>query len=121
MSRRGAKDLKRVGSAAGALPAVLEMCRHKLWMYLTLADVDICKAKEESLRKMMKEYSEVDTDLRVVQGIADQTSKLNCQRKELEEAIKSVLAALNKQVAERQVPEPAHATFLHLKVHLDLW
>ena len=25
------------------LNAVLEMCRHKLWMYLTLSDVEICK------------------------------------------------------------------------------
>ena len=25
------------------LNTVLEMCRHKLWMYLTLSDVEICK------------------------------------------------------------------------------
>ena len=28
----------------------------RLWMYLTLSDVDICKAKEEGLKKLLKEY-----------------------------------------------------------------
>ena len=57
VSRRGTKDIKRsVSSMPSSLPAVLEMCRHKLWMYLTLSDVDICKAKEESLKKLLKEY-----------------------------------------------------------------
>ena len=79
-------------------------------MYLTLSDVDICKAKEEGLKKLLKEYrfsigespkmsinvndywynnkqmlknkcdknvnnwmfSEVDSDLKVVQGMAEQ-------------------------------------------------
>ena len=27
------------------LNTVLEMCRHKLWMYLTLSDVEICKVE----------------------------------------------------------------------------
>ena len=57
VSRRGTKDIKRsLSSLPSSLPAVLEMCRHKLWMYLTLSDVDICKAKEESLKKLLKEY-----------------------------------------------------------------
>ena len=45
------------------------MCRHKLWMYLTLPDVDICKAKEESLKKMMKEFAELESDLKTVQSL----------------------------------------------------
>ena len=51
------------------LNAVLEMCRHKLWMYLTLSDVDICKAKEESLKKMMKEYNDIESDLKLLHNI----------------------------------------------------
>ena len=67
------QEIKRsVSSMPSSLPAVLEMCRHKfvhllffmrwnffvfrLWMYLTLSDVDICKAKEEGLKKLLKEY-----------------------------------------------------------------
>ena len=85
-------------------------------MYLTLSDVDICKAKEEGLKKLLKEYrfsigeypkmsidvndywynkkmlknkcdknlknwmfSEVDSDLKVVQGMAEQVKDVKVQ------------------------------------------
>ena len=39
-----ARDIKRsISSSPHSLSSSLEMCRHKLWMYLTLSDVDICK------------------------------------------------------------------------------
>ena len=56
-------------------------------MYLTLSDVEICKvgrkkccifeiahgkilqAKEENLKKMMKEYGDLESDLKVLQSI----------------------------------------------------
>ena len=38
-------------------------------MYLTLSDVDICKAKEESLKKMMKEYNDIESDLKLLHNI----------------------------------------------------
>ena len=53
------------------LNTVLEMCRHKLWMYLTLSDVDICKTKDDNLKKMMKEYNELETDLKTVQNLCE--------------------------------------------------
>ena len=44
VGRRGARDIKRsISSSPHSLSSSLEMCRHKLWMYLTLSDVDICK------------------------------------------------------------------------------
>ena len=66
--------------------------------YLTLADVDICKAKEESLKKLMKEYSEVDTDQKMVQNIAEQAGRLHNRCRELDDAVKTLLASINKQV-----------------------
>ena len=59
------------------LNSVLEMCRHKLWMYLTLSDVDICKAKEEGLKKMMKEFAELESDLNTVQSLCKSCLILN--------------------------------------------
>ena len=47
------------------------MCRHKLWMYLTLSDVDICKTKDDNIKKMMKEYNELETDLKTVQNLCE--------------------------------------------------
>lgn len=118
VSRRGARDIKRtISSSPSNLNAVLEMCRHKLWMYLTLSDVDICKAKEESLKKMMKEYNDIESDLKLLHNISDQSSKLRCPHKELDEALKSLLANLTKQVSDRQVTEPSHASFLQLNIN----
>lgn len=62
------------------LNAVLEMCRHKLWMYLTLSDVDICKAKEESLKKMMKEYNDIESDLKLLHNICKYINIFNDQK-----------------------------------------
>lgn len=46
VGRRGARDIKRsISSSPSTLSSALEMCRHKLWMYLTLSDVDICKVR----------------------------------------------------------------------------
>ena len=50
VGRRGARDIKRsISSSPSNLSSALEMCRHKLWMYLTLSDVDICKVKLSSI------------------------------------------------------------------------
>ena len=55
------------------------MCRHKLWMYLTLSDVDICKAKEENLKKMMKEYSDIESDVKLLNSICKYIMKDSVQ------------------------------------------
>ena len=64
---------------------------------------------------MMKEYGELENDLKLVQTIcknkqeeylsglsftfvADQASRLRCPHKELDEAVKSLLGNLSKQV-----------------------
>ena len=102
------------------MSCVLEMCRHKLWMYLTLSDVEICKAKEDSIKKMIKEYQEMEGDLRLIHSLLDQVrdlvleednckkvyvkvSKLNCPHKELDDSLKTLLGSLTKQVSGRQV------------------
>ena len=42
-------------------------------MYLTLSDVDICKAKEESLKKMIKEFNDIENDLKNLHNISAYT------------------------------------------------
>ena len=104
-------------------------------MYLTLSDVDICKAKEESLKKMIKEFNDIENDLKNLHNISaytfafviifsvfnnvfpgDQAAKLKCPHKDLDDALKSLLSNLSKQVADRQVSEQSQASFLQLNI-----
>jgi len=49
----------------------LDHCRQKLWMYISLEEVEISKAKEEHLKKMMKENREIEEDLSVLKAISE--------------------------------------------------
>jgi len=49
----------------------LEHCRQKLWMYVSLEDVEISKAKEEHLKKIMKENREIEDDLATLKAISE--------------------------------------------------
>ena len=48
-------------------------------MYLTLSDVDICKTKDDNIKKMMKEYNELETDLKTVQNLCEKNITFNPQ------------------------------------------
>ena len=73
VGRRGARDIKRsISSSPSNLSSALEMCRHKLWMYLTLSDVDICKVKL-SLYNLHSTYSrKCKTILNFIWTLGDQ-------------------------------------------------
>ena len=51
------------------LSALLDNCRQKLWMYVSLEDVEISRAKEEHLKKIMKENKDIEEDINALRLI----------------------------------------------------
>ena len=72
------------------LSNLLDHCRHKLWMYVSLEDVEISKAKEERVKKMVKENREIEGDISTLKMVADYTARLHCPHKDLDEINRQV-------------------------------
>ena len=58
-------------SNVSTLSNLLENCRQKLWMYVSLEDVEVSKAKEEQLKKMVKENREIEEDINSLRMISE--------------------------------------------------
>ena len=72
------------------LSNLLDHCRHKLWMYVSLEDVEISKAKEERVKKIVKENREIEGDISTLKMVADYTARLHCPHKDLDEINRQV-------------------------------
>ncbi len=94
----------------------MEHCRHKLWMYVSLEDVDVSKAKEEQLKKIVKENREIEEDVTTLRMIAEATARLHCPHKDLDDLARQMTAQLNRQLAERQNTDSQQSAYLDLCV-----
>ena len=54
---------------------LLDHCRQKLWMYISLEDVEISKAKEEHLKKILKENRDIEEDIGTLRMIGKISKK----------------------------------------------
>jgi hypothetical protein len=86
-------------------------------MYVSLEDIEISKAKEEHLKKIVKENREIEADAATLRQIGDYTSRLHCPHKDLDDLTRQMLAKLNGQLAERQNADTQQSTYLDLSVN----
>ena len=100
------------------LSSLLEQhCRQKLWMYVSLEDVEISKAKEEHLKKINKENREIEEDINTLRMIGDAGNRLHCPHKDLDEVTRALMAQLGRQLAERQSADTQQSMYLDLNVN----
>lgn len=121
------------------LSNMLEHCRHKLWMYVALEDVDISKAKEEHMKKIIKENKEIEADLGTLKVIGkavpflvphpfhahlksvcmfpgEAASRLHCPHKDLDDEARQLVNQLSRQLAERQSADTQQSMYVDLSV-----
>ena len=117
INKRAAREVRRGVINVSTLQNILQHCRHKLWMYVSLADVEISKAKEEHIKKMMKENREIEADIATLRQISEATSRLHCPHKDLGEETRQLINQLTRQLAERQNADTQQSMYLDLTVN----
>ncbi|XP_059079950.1 uncharacterized protein LOC131878066 [Tigriopus californicus] len=116
ISKRAARDVRRGAPSLRNLSQLLDNSRQKLWMYVSLEEVEISKAKEEHLKKIMRENRDIEEDINTLRMIGDATSRLHCPHKELDDLTRQLMGQLNRQLAERQNADTQQAMYLDLNV-----
>ncbi|CAG0882417.1 unnamed protein product, partial [Cyprideis torosa] len=85
--------------------SALEGNKYKLLVKIALENMDIAKAKDENLRKLLREVSAAEADLSILNQMADLVSSLHAPHAALDEALNSLSSSLNKQLQEKQGAE----------------
>lgn len=89
------------GQGSG-VTSTLEANKYKLLMKISLDDLEIVKARDESLKQMMVEIENLTEDVSVLNQINELTWTLHCNHTALDEIVKEMFEKLNKQLAEQQ-------------------
>ncbi|KAF9813936.1 hypothetical protein SFRURICE_008091, partial [Spodoptera frugiperda] len=80
----------------------MEGNKYKLLMRISLADLEIVKAKDENLRRIMHEVETLTEDVNTLTQISESVAALHTQHLQLEEIVREMLHSLNRQLSERQ-------------------
>ncbi|XP_069677397.1 rho guanine nucleotide exchange factor 17 isoform X2 [Periplaneta americana] len=116
IKRRSGTIRKPSTSCPGSVASTLEANKYKLLMRIPLDDLEIVKAKDENLRRMMSEMEHLAEDVATLNQITDLTASLHCQHSQLEEVVRDLLASINKQLAERQTSD-SQLSYLELTLN----
>lgn len=100
--KRKSGTIRKPVMGQGSVTSTLEANKYKLLMRISLDDLEIVKAKDESLRQMMLEIENLTEDVAVLNQISEMTWSLHCSHAPLDELVKEMLDKLNKQLAEQQ-------------------
>lgn len=73
-------------------------------------------AKDENLKRMLREMENLMEDVATLSQMSELVSMLHCPHSQLEDNIREMLSALNKQLAERQNSD-SQLSFLELMVN----
>ncbi|XP_065202410.1 rho guanine nucleotide exchange factor osg-1 isoform X2 [Planococcus citri] len=105
VKRRSSTVKKPLSSSPGSIASSLEANKYKLLMKIPLEHLDIVKVKDDNLRRIMKEMEFLSEDVNTLSQMSDLVSSLHCPHSQLEESIREMLGALNKQLNERHISE----------------
>ncbi|XP_050544977.1 rho guanine nucleotide exchange factor 17-like [Daktulosphaira vitifoliae] len=94
----------------------LEANKYKLLMKIPLDDVEIVKVKDDNVRRMLREMEYLSEDISTLTQMTDMVSMLHCPHGQLEDSIKDMLSAVNKQLSERQASD-TQLCYLELNLH----
>ncbi|PNF36390.1 hypothetical protein B7P43_G17749 [Cryptotermes secundus] len=116
IKRRSGTIRKPSTSCPGSVASTLEANKYKLLMRIPLDDLEIVKAKDENLRRMLNEMENLAEDVATLNQINDLTVSLHCPRGQLEEVVREMLSSVNKQLAERQTSD-SQLSYLELTLN----
>lgn len=72
--------------------------------------------KDENVRRMLREMEYLSEDVSTLTQMTDMVTMLHCSHNQLEDSIKDMLSALNKQLSERQTSD-TQLCYLELNLH----
>nr|CAD7427363.1 unnamed protein product [Timema monikensis] len=100
----------------GSVTSLLEANKYKLLMRIPLDDLEVVKAKDENLRRMLREMEHLAEDVATLTQVSELVSTLHCPHSHLEESVREMLSALNKQLQDRQTSD-SQLSYLELTVN----
>ncbi|XP_077301096.1 rho guanine nucleotide exchange factor 17-like [Arctopsyche grandis] len=102
--KRRTGTIRKPSAAAcpGSLASTLDANKYKLLMRIPLDEVEILKAKDENLRRIMREMETLTEDVNILTQIADLAAALHCGKTALEDMVREMLSNLSRQLSERQ-------------------
>ncbi|GLG97565.1 JNK-interacting protein 3 [Gryllus bimaculatus] len=102
IKRRTGTIRKPSTSCPGSIASTLEANKYKLLMRIPLDDLEIVKAKDENVRRILREIEHLVEDVATLNQMSELVSTLHCPHSTLEELVRDTLSTLNKQLTERQ-------------------
>ncbi|CAH2054781.1 unnamed protein product, partial [Iphiclides podalirius] len=102
VKRRTGTIKKPIPTYQSSIASQMEGNKYKLLMRISLADLEIVKAKDENLRRIMHEVETLTEDVNTLTQISEHVAALHTQHSQLEELVREMLHTLNKQLLDRQ-------------------
>ncbi|XP_031626312.1 uncharacterized protein LOC116342734 [Contarinia nasturtii] len=102
IKRRSGTIKKPSTTCPMSVASTLDTNKYKLLMKICIEDLDIIKAKDENVRKIMKEIEHLTEDCTKLQQVLDITLSLRCQHQTIEENVRELQKELQRQLSERQ-------------------
>nr|CAD7452222.1 unnamed protein product [Timema tahoe] len=116
IKRRTGTIRKPSTNCPGSVTSLLEANKYKLLMRIPLDDLEVVKAKDENLRRMLREMEHLAEDVATLTQVSELVSTLHCPHSHLEESVREMLSALNKQLQDRQTSD-SQLSYLELTVN----
>ncbi|XP_037301768.1 rho guanine nucleotide exchange factor 17 isoform X2 [Manduca sexta] len=116
VKRRTGTIKKPIPTYQSSIASQMEGNKYKLLMRISLADLEIVKAKDENLRRIMHEVETLTEDVNTLTQISEHVAALHTQHSQLEEIVRDMLHSLNRQLSERQNSD-TQLCYMEISVH----
>ncbi|XP_043506360.1 uncharacterized protein LOC122526844 isoform X5 [Frieseomelitta varia] len=116
IKRRSGTIRKPSTSCPNSLVGLLEANKYKMLMRIPLDDLEVMKAKDENLRRMVREVDHLREDCATLTQLQELAATLHGARQQLEDLIKDMLSQAQRQLAERNA---AHSQLACLELTLN--
>ncbi|XP_053615375.1 rho guanine nucleotide exchange factor 17 isoform X2 [Plodia interpunctella] len=105
VKRRTATIKKPIVTYQSSIASQMEGNKYKLLMRIPLADLEIVKAKDENVRRMMCEVEALTADVATLRRVTEQLRALHQPQPQLEDAARDALQAAARSLADRHAAD----------------
>ncbi|KAF4523303.1 hypothetical protein B566_EDAN009426, partial [Ephemera danica] len=105
VKRRSGTIRKPSASGMFSVASTLDANKYKTLMKFSHTDLEIVKARDETVRRLLQELAEVAEDLSLTSRLAELSTHLHCSHASLDEAIRDLQNSLSRQLADKQSGE----------------
>ncbi|XP_024886291.1 uncharacterized protein LOC112463866 isoform X1 [Temnothorax curvispinosus] len=114
--RSGTIRKPSTSTCPNSLVGLLDANKYKMLMRISLDDLEVMKAKDENLRRMVREVDYLREDCTKLTQLQELAATLHGAKQQLEDLIKDMLSQAQRQLAERNA---AHSQLACLELTLN--